>query len=174
MKAQLIDLVFSRDGKRIVTLQTDETIEDVFDEFHGRDVEVQIKDYKRKRSLDANGYAWVLIGKLASRLGLTKTEVYQSAIREIGGVSDVICLQDKAKEAFKRSWESNGIGWQCEEMPSKLEGCTNIVVYYGSSSYDSRQMSALIDGLIDECRQYGIETMPEDRLNALLNEWEER
>jgi len=174
MKAQLIDLVFSRDGKRIVTFQTDESIEDVFDEFHGRDVEVQIKDYKRKRSLDANGYAWVLIGKLAARLGLTKTEVYQSAIREIGGVSDVICLQDKAKEAFIRSWESNGIGWQCEEMPSKLEGCTNIVVYYGSSSYDSRQMSSLIDGLIEECRQYGIETMPEDRLNALLNEWEER
>lgn len=170
----MTDLYYKGDGKKVVTFETEDTVEEIYDRFNGEDVDIQIRDFKRKRSLDANGYAWVLIGRLASRLGLTKTEVYRMAIREVGGASDVICLQNRAVEAFTQNWTAHGIGWQCETIPSKIDGCTNVVVYYGSSSFDTKQMSDLIEALIDECKAHGIDTMPKTKLTKLLNEWEDK
>lgn len=126
---------------------------------------------KRKRSLDANAYCWVLIDKIAAVMRLGKEEVYRNAIRDIGGNSEIICVPDKAVDTLRRCWEQNGLGWQMETMPSKLPGCTNAVLYYGSSAYDSRQMSILIDRLIQDAAALGIETMPPDRLKSLLEAW---
>ena len=124
--------------------------------------------------MDANAYCWVLIDKIAQKLGLTKEEVYRNAIREIGGVSELICTQKAAVETLCKSWESRGLGWQTETMPSKLKGCVNVVLYYGSSVYDSRQMSALIDHLVQDAEALGIETMPPDRLARLMEVFDER
>ena len=62
------------------------------------------------RSLDANAYAWVLLDKLAAHYGVAREKVYRQEIQSIGGVSEVLCLREKAAEAFCRSWERNGIG----------------------------------------------------------------
>lgn len=135
--------------------------------------EYQITKAKRKRSLDANAYAWVLIDKIAAAVRLPKEEVYRNAIKSIGGVSDVVCVQNEAVENLRLRWQQNGIGWQTETMPSKLAGCTNVVLYYGSSSYTVFQMNVLIDHLIEDAKALDIETMQPDKLNALLNAWGE-
>lgn len=64
------------------------------------------------------------------------------------------------------------MGWPTEIMPSKLPGCTTVIAWYGSSTYDTRQMSALIDHLVQDCRALDIETLPPDKLAALLEEWQ--
>lgn len=135
--------------------------------------EYDIKKGKKRRSLDANAYAWVLIDKIASAVHLTRFEVYKNAIRSIGGVSEVVCVKEGAVDRLRTTWERNGIGWQTETMPSKLEGCVNVVLFYGSSAYSVSQMSVLIDFLIQDAKSLGIETLPPDRLEALLNEWED-
>ena len=56
------------------------------------------------RSLDANAYAWVLLDKLAAHYGVARENVYRQEIQSIGGVSEVLCLREKAVEAFCRSW----------------------------------------------------------------------
>lgn len=127
---------------------------------------------KKKRSLDANGYAWVLIDKLAEATGYPKSEVYRNSIREVGGVSDVLCIKDEAREMFCRAWSDKGLGWQTEVFPSKLPGCVNVTAYYGTSVYTTRQMSRLIDHLIEDCRALGIEMLPPDRLQSLLEAWD--
>lgn len=134
--------------------------------------EYSIRHTTKKRSLDANAYAWVLIDKLSEAIGLPKMDVYRNTIRDIGGVSDVLCVQENAADAFRTAWESNGLGWQTEIMPSKLPGCVNVVVFYGSSSYDSKQMSRLIDHLVQDCQAVGIETMAPEALASLLGEWD--
>ena len=126
---------------------------------------------KNKRSLDANAYAWVLIDKISEVVRLPKIEVYRNAIKGIGGVSEIVCVRNEAVETFCKNWEMHGIGYQTETMPSKIHGCTNVVVYWGSSSYTRHQMSVLIDRLIEDARSLGIETMPPGRLGALINEW---
>jgi hypothetical protein len=56
-------------------------------------------------------------------------------------------------------------------MPSKIEGCTNVVLYYGSSTYDKAQMSRLINNIVEECRQLGIETKSAEEVDSLLRQW---
>ena len=126
---------------------------------------------KKRRSLDANAYAWALIDKLAAVMCLPPVEVYRAASRNLGGVSVILCLTQEAAPEFRRKWEGKGRGWQTETQPSKLPGCVTVTAWYGSSTYDTRQMSRLIDSLVQDCRALGIETMPEDRVAALLESW---
>jgi hypothetical protein len=129
---------------------------------------VEIKKHRKKRSLDANAYAWVLIDKLAEALSLDKAAVYREAIRSIGGVSEVVCVKEPAAEKLMSAWKAHGIGWQTETLKSKLEGCVNVVLYYGSSTYDTNQMSLLIDRLVCEAKELGIETMSPEELRRLV------
>ena len=137
----------------------------------GKEVNIEIKKHSRHRSLDANAYCWVLIDKIAEKTGEKKTDVYRQAIREIGGVSDTICVMDKAVDRLREGWEKNGIGWQTDTMKSKVEGCTNVILYYGSSVYDSKQMAQLIDSLIQEAEGLGIPTLTDEQAGRLVNQW---
>lgn len=128
--------------------------------------ELVIRRLSKGRSKNANDYAWVLIDKLAEKLRLTKEEVYQNVIREIGGVSEMVYVKPEAVSTMVRVWKSRGIGWQVEFMPSDDE-YTCLILYYGSSVYTTEQMSALIDQLIVECKAQGIETMTPRELASL-------
>lgn len=171
MKGRLLDLAFGRDGKQRVTVELDEDFREGLDALHDGEVAVEIKKYRKRRSLDANAYAWVLIDRLADKLRMAKTDVYRELIRNIGGVSQTVCVQDKAVQDLISGWSHNGLGWFAETMPSKLAGCTNVILYYGSSSYDSAQMSALLDLLIDDCKAQGIETTTPEELAKYKEEW---
>lgn len=138
----------------------------------GSKVSLKVGKFRKRRSLDANAYCWVLIGRLAEKLGIPRTEIYREAIREIGGNSDTVCVKTRAVKKLCDGWERNGLGWQAETMPSKLAGCTNVVLYYGSSTYDTAQMSRLINNIVDECRIQGIETKSPKEVESLLRQWE--
>lgn len=131
---------------------------------------IEIKKYKNKRSLDANAYMWVLISKLEEKLNISKDIIYKDAIRNIG-VYEVIPVKNEAVERFIEAWTKNGLGWVCETTKSKLEGYTNILAYYGSSTYNTAEMSRLIDFVVQECKQLNIETMTPEQLNILKEEW---
>lgn len=132
---------------------------------------LEIKEKKKKRSLDANAYYWKLCHEIAYEAQVEVTTVYREHIKEIGGNNDIVCIQNKAVDDFCRAWQHNGIGWQTETIPSKLEGCTNVICYYGSSTYDTQQMSRLIDLAIQDCKEYGIEYMTPTELAKLLAAW---
>lgn len=142
-----------------------------YDELNGKDIDLTIKRYREKRSLDANAYCWVLLGKLAEKTGLERREIYRAMVKEIGGNHETVCVRDKAVERLVNGWAHNGIGWVADTFQSKIEGCTNVILYYGSSTYDTRQMSRLIDLIVQECRQQGIETMTPEQLARLKEEW---
>jgi hypothetical protein len=132
---------------------------------------IKIGKFRKKRSLDANAYCFVLIGKIAEKTNVPKEEVYRAAIKDIGGNYDVVCVQDKAVETLCDTWKKNGLGWQTDTMPSKIEGCTNVILYYGSSTYDTKTMSRLIDNIVQDCKALGIETMTPAELSRLKESW---
>lgn len=162
--------------KPVLTFEVDantETLFQIFEELKATEkLTIKVGKFSKKRSLDANAYAWVLISRLAEKLNIPKTDIYRSAIREIGGNCDTVCIQDKAVQSFRDGWERNGIGWMTETMPSKIEGCTNVVLYYGSSTYDTAQMSRLINIIVEECKAQGIETKSKEEVDSLLRQWE--
>lgn len=135
--------------------------------------DLTIKEHREKRSLDANAYAWVLIGKIADALRITPKEIYRQAIQDIGGNYEVIPIKEVAADRFKEIWEAQGLGWPCMDMgKSKIPGYRNLRAYYGSSTYDTRQMSVLIDHIVQDCKQLGIETLTPDKLAAMMGEWD--
>lgn len=140
------------------------------EELKGSKLNVELKKWYAKRSLDANAYAWVLIGKLQDALDVSKEEIYKDLIKNIGDY-EVIPIKDEAVEKFQRAWSKNGLGWITDTTKSKLEGYTNVIAYYGSSSYDTKTMARLIDLIIQECKQLNIETMTEEEINSLIGAW---
>ena len=157
-------------GEWLITISTREDFTEQYEALKDAPVNFEIKKAAGKRSRDANAFCWVLIDKIAEKMCISRFEVYRQAIREIGGVSETVCIQDKAVERLRAGWEKNGIGWQSDIMPSKLPGCTNVILYYGSSTYDTAQMSRLIDLLIQEAEQLGIPTM-KDEAAELIGRW---
>lgn len=134
--------------------------------------EAVLKEHRKKRSLDANAYAWVLIGKLAEAMRMPPTDVYINAIQNIGGNYEVIPIREEAVEKFKEIWTKQGLGWPCVDMgPSKITGYRNLRAYYGSSTYDTRQMSLLIEAIIQDCKALDIETLSEEKLSAMMGGW---
>ena len=133
---------------------------------------LEVKEYRKKRSLDANAYAWVLINKLADVMRIPPVEVYRQAIQDISGNNEVLPIKEEAIEQFKQAWTSHGTGWLVKDLgKSKLQGYRNLMVYYGSSVYDTKQMSDLIDHLVQDCKALDIETMTPDKLSLLMEEW---
>lgn len=138
----------------------------------GKKYQAELKEFRKKRSLDANAYFWTLCGNLSAKLGISKEKIYKQYIKDVGDNFTIVPIRNDAVDKWIKNWEEKGLGWVCEIIgDSKLVGFTNIITYYGSSTYDSAQMSRLISLVIDDCKAQGIETMTPQELSLLLEEW---
>ncbi len=133
---------------------------------------IQIDPKRKKRSLDANALLWRLCQLIAEKIStLTKEDVYREAIRKVGSFTP-LPIKTEAVEEFRRIWSANGVGWVTEEIgESKLKGYTTILAYHGSSTYNTAEMSRLLDYIIDEAKNLGIEIISEADKQLLLTEW---
>lgn len=131
----------------------------------------ELKEYREKRSLDANAMYWKLTGELAQAIGSVPEDVYRRHIKDIGNY-ETLCIQKEALHSFSRTWSSGHLGRFVETRESKLPGYVTVLAYYGSSDFDKQQMSMLIDNCIQDCQAAGIETLPADKVALLKEEWE--
>lgn len=145
----------------------------LIDEMQGRKYRAEFKPYRQKRSLDANAYFWVLCGKLSAKIGLPPEEIYREYIRDIGDNYQIVPIRNDAVDQWIKAWRAHGIGWICDNLgPSKIDGYTNIICYYGSSVYDTAQMSRLINLLVEDCKAQGIETKTPDEIQRMVSLWD--
>ena len=175
-KIQNMSVDFGTD-KMVLTLMLNEkqSAANMYQELKDTEkLSIKIGKHREKRSLDSNSYAWLLLGKLAEKLRLPREDIYRSYIKEIGGNSDLVCVQDKAVDNLRQGWSKNGVGWVTETMPSKIEGCTNVLLYYGSSTYNTEQMSRLIDLIVNDCKAQGIDTRTPEEIEHMMTLWGER
>lgn len=140
----------------------------------GKKFECIIQPHRNKRSLDANAYAWVLLDKLAEKLKTTKENIYKEIIKKVG-VFEVVCIRENAVDKFIQGWSKNGLGWVAENLGrSKVPNCKNIMLYYGTSTYDTKEMARFIDEIVFECEQAGIETASPDEIANMKSLWESK
>lgn len=130
---------------------------------------IELKKAKKKRSLNANAYAWVLIGEIANALHTSKEDVYRHFIND-RGIYRVITIDKQAADTFIKVWNERGIGWICEKADEK-NGYIDLIAYYGTSSYNTKQMAVFIDYIVEEARNLGIETLTAYELENLKNSW---
>lgn len=140
----------------------------------GKEYTIELKEVRKQRSLSANAYCWVLcneISKVLSRESyISKEEVYQKAVRD-AGMFNYILVNTVDADEIMRKWEHNGIGWQAVDA-GQLGGNTTLLLYTGSSAYNSAEMSRLIDCLVDEARRLEIPILKNEEIRSLIEDME--
>lgn len=127
----------------------------------------KLTEYRKKRSLNANAYAWVLMEQIAQAIRSTKDEVYLSMLERYGVFTHIV-VKPNVVESIKREWRTvRELG---EVMVNGKEG-VQLQCFFGSSSYNTKEMARLIDGIVSECKDLGIETMPPEKLSILKESW---
>ena len=125
-----------------------------------KDYDISIKLKPKKRSKDANKYLWTLLGQLSEKLNLPTTEVYREYIKEMDTYTIVPIKEDEIEE-WARDWERGHDGWVCVDIGDckNFKGYHNVKCFKGSSTFNTKQMSRLLDMVIYDCKEQDIETM---------------
>ena len=162
-----------------ITLEVDGDAEDI-ERLKDKKLAVELKQYREKRSLDANAYYWVLAGKLADVLGQSNAWVHNHMLRKHGqimviddqGVYTVLPDTDEAQKAIDEA-ETYHLKPTSQVKPGKGgKMYRTYMMLRGSSDYDTKEMSRLIDGLVSECKEAGIETLPPAELERMMENYE--
>ena len=174
MIARLRDLMFTANGRQILSLDIEGDFREGFDKLKDKQLDVEIKPHRVKRSRNANDYLWVLCTKIAEDQGIGAVEVYRKEIAEVGVFTDV-SMPAGTVERFASEWERKGLGWFCRIVDDDfLAGCKRVRCYHGSSTYNTAEMSRLINATVEDARALGIETATLSELALLLDNWEEK
>lgn len=170
MRGTLRDLTFTGNGRQVLSVTLDGDFRENFDKMRDKPVEVQIKPYRKKRSKNANDYLWVLCDKIAASQGITAVEVYRKEIRDAGTFEDFL-IKNERIEKFSTAWSEKGLGWFTLLVDDYGGDYKQIRAYYGSSSYNTAEMSRLINATIEDAKALGIETATPEELSILIDEW---
>lgn len=135
----------------------------------GEALSLVLSKFRQKRSLNANNYAWLLLQKLAEERGQTKEEVYREFIKQYG-IFRPVTVNKEAAETLEYIWQKNGLGWVVEET-GRTDESVDLLMYYGSSTYSTRQMARLLDAIVNDCKQCGIETLPPEQIEEMKRTW---
>lgn len=156
MKGRLKDLTIGLNGEQHLGLVLLGDFREEYKKLKDQPVDVLIKKHRSLRSLDANALCWALCRDIGKAVKLPDIEVYRRAVRDAGEYEH-LPIKAVAVDTFIRRWQSRGIGWFVDVIDdSKLKGYKLVKVYYGSSSYNTQEMSRLINWLVDECAQIDI------------------
>lgn len=163
--------------KAKISLLLDTKQLDIVEELKNEDkLNIELKKYRKHRSLDANAYFWKLLTELCELVGIDTVEEYKRRVKELGIFRQFKIEKDNIK-TFEKMWTAQGIAWFCEVADTTYIGNTEFKIinaYYGSSSYNSKQMARLIDGVVQDCKEYEIETKPRAEIDSLLKEWDKK
>jgi hypothetical protein len=133
----------------------------------GKKLSAEIKQYRQKRSLDANAYMWVVLSEMAAILHTTKDELYLIMLERYGVFTHVV-VKPKYVEKVKEEWRTVR---ELGEVKIGEQTGVQLQCFFGSSTYDTKEMSRLIDGVVSEAKELGIDTATPAEIALLKQEW---
>lgn len=133
--------------------------------------EYEVKRGHKKRSLNANAYAWKLINEIALATRTSPEEVYCNELQDIPTLYYAALIPDEYVKSAIAEWKRGHIGRRAE-TDAAYTGYSNVMFHMGSSDFNVQQMSMLIDGLVQECKALEIETRPQEEIDAMLEAWD--
>ena len=173
----LVDLFLDwKSRKTRVTFEIDAKPEDL-EKLKDKKLTVEIKQYREKRTLDANAYYWQLLTKLSEVLNIPKPCLHNRLLRQYGQLmiidgQAVYTVLPDTEEAEKAINAAETYHLKPTSQVKQGKGGKMYRTYMmlrGSSDYDTTEMSVLINGLVEECKEQGIETIPPDELRRILS-----
>ena len=171
IRANSIRLIYTETGNAEVILSTASKFLNITKEkeiiSNGKELAVEVKQYRHKRSLDANAYLWVLLTLMADVLHTSKDNLYLIMLERYGVFTHIVVkptMVDKVRQEWRTVRELG-------EVTINGKVGVQLQCYFGSSTYDSKEFSVLLNGVISEAQEMGIETITEAEKQSLLDEW---
>jgi len=167
MKAQIVDFSMSMNRKQRLTIELDADFRSKYDKLHDKPVEVTIKKYSENRTVKANAYLWALINEIGNVLRENKEDIYFDMLQSYGQ-GGAVSVKAKFADNFEKTYKYfKYLG------ESQLNGETfkHYRFWVGSSEYDRDEFSILLDGVISEAKNLGIETKTEEEIQSLLKSY---
>lgn len=168
-------------GEWLITFSSADNLVSSVDEINGRDLTIIAKQYRKKRSLDANAYYWQLLTKLADKLEISKPHMHNFLLRRYGQMMVIdgrmvyLVLPD-SDEGIRIADEAETFHIKpTSEVKTGIGGMVfrTYLMIRGSSTYDTAEMSILINGLVSECKEQGIETLPPEELERMMQVYDQ-
>ena len=173
MKARFKDMTFTANGRQIISLVIEGDYREQYDKLKDVDLDIEIKRHREKRSKNANDYLWCLCTKIAEEMGISSVDVYRRQI-EAAGVFEDMAVKEGSLDRWFAAWGSRGIGWFCKIVDNSFPGYKRVRCYYGSSTYNTHEMSRVINNTIEDAKALGIETATPAELALLMDDWRKR
>ena len=167
MQGRIKDIYRGMAGGTVVTIETSASPAEIE---KLKDKPIEIKAMRRHRTLDANALLWACIGDIAKAIMADKWDVYLTMLRRYGQYT-YVCVKPDAVEMVKRQWrETEVIG----DYLVNGQKAVQMLCYYGSSTYDTKAFSALLDGVISEMVEMGLTPPDRGEMKRTLEEWEKK
>ena len=173
MKGRLKDLLTLTGGEWLVSFTTRENPVSMFHRMKDHAVSIEIKKANNPRSNDANAFCWAMCTDIGKAMKLSKETVYRKAIREAGKHA-MMLMQNDAVETFQKIWGQKGVGWFADVVDDskKNPGCKVIFAYYGTSTYDTAEMSRVLDYLKQDMDSLGLPIpLSKDEEERMMKAW---
>ena len=133
----------------------------------GKELSCELKQFRNKRSIDSNAYMWVLLSKMSDVIKTTKDELYLQVLDRYGVHTHVI-VKPEVVNRVKQEWK---VVRELGEVILNGTKGIQLQCFFSSSSYDSKEMSKLIEGVVSECKELGIETITPNELALMNSQW---
>lgn len=156
--------------KKIVSFECDEINQEEINGIIEKELTIEAKIKRNRRSLNANAYAWVLMSKIAGAMNppTTKEFVYLEMLKRYSEKCCYIIVKEEAIESFSREWRTFvDLG----EVNIKGTKAHQLQCFFGSSTFDSKEMSVFLNGIVSEAQEMGIETKTPNQIRELKELW---
>lgn len=172
-KCRIKDLQRTIQGEWVLSLTVPNTIARAYDDMKDKDLRLELKAWKERRSLDANAYFHVLVGKIAEKVGISAEQCKINMVLDYGTIA-------RDEDGFKvgmmvnKGADINKMYKYAKPIGTRTVNGTEVdcyMVYEHTSLYDSAQMANLINGVIQEAQELGIETMTPAEQAKILSLW---
>lgn len=166
MIGRLVSLTWSMDRKQLITVEVDDDFRDKYQKLKGKEIDIDIRPHRKKRSKDANAYLHVLISKIAAAQNLSEDEVKRHLVLQYGAQAmnedgTTIGVKVPSKTNISQLWPYTKCFNQRWENGTLF---SFYIVYKGTHEMDTKEMARLIDGAVWEAKELGIETATPDEI----------
>ena len=135
---------------------------------NGNKLKISAKKYRENRSNNANKLLWHCLGEIAAALRTDKWKVYLLMLKRYGKFT-YICVKPNMVDAMKAQWR------ECEvigEVDINGQKAVQMLCYFSSSTYDTKEFSVLLDGVISEMAEMGLQVPTSQDMQRALEQWE--
>lgn len=167
-KSKLDNIVRNYNGEYQVVFTAPRTVLEELASLKEYELQIEVDKFRNKRSLNANAYCWKLITELSNKTKVDKWSLYKELLVRYSNSYEYLIVKPQAIKSLEKVFRViKNVG----EGQIKGNKAIQIQGYYGSSTFNTKEMATFIDGIVSECKELGIETQNESEIKELVKLW---